>query len=753
MELNTIGDKIKSHYFILIIWVFFSSCQVEKNMIKVSTIKELNSAVKKAIPGHKILLANGTYENAEIIFTGHGNKDKPIVLTAQNPGKVVFTGLSNLKMAGEYLHASGLVFKNGHSPTSEVISFKNGTSEVCNNCRLTDCVIDNYNNPERFVRENWISIYGKNNIIDHNTLIEKRNMGVTLAIILNSQASQQNYHHVYDNYFGPRQNLGSNGGETLRIGTSHYSLTDSYTLVENNYFDKCDGEHEIISNKSGHNTYRGNVFYECRGTLTMRHGKYTLVEGNYFLGNRKPNTGGIRVINEYQTVRENYLSGITGYRFRGVLVIMNGVPDSPINRYNQVVGSEITNNVVVNSDYIQLCAGSDAERSAVPIGSSFSNNIIMSKSNTKPFTIYDDVSGISFKNNYINKSCVVPEQISEGFNHIEYTSALNQYNLLSPSSEWLNIIGFDTLKLPVLKSETGASYYPKKDNIIPFRSGKVVKVKPGINTLIDAMSKSDPGDILLLESEQRYLLTKDLIIHHPVSIISKDFKPTIQSEKQTFFRIENEGALELNNLKLDGAKSPDLVGNSVVATSRYSMNRNYRLIVKNCEVINLDVNHSFNFLKVSQHTMADTVLIDHTSFSNVTGDILPMAEEPEDLGIYNVEDVIITNSRFKNVQGTVAHIYRGGTDESTYGPIVRLQNNEFNNCGQGNQNDQKASLSFHGVQNLLIDECLWNNSAPLNLHLTNGEPISIIQNSQFINSKGIIANQENYIQKNISIKP
>ena len=45
----------------------------------------------------------------------------------------------------------------------------------------------------------------------------------------------------------------------------------------------------------------------------MRHGHHTLVEDNYFLGNRKPNTGGIGIINEYQTVRNNYLYGLTGH--------------------------------------------------------------------------------------------------------------------------------------------------------------------------------------------------------------------------------------------------------------------------------------------------------------------------------------------------------------------------------------------------------------------------------------------------------
>ena len=31
----------------------------------------------------------------------------------------------------------------------------------------------------------------------------------------------------------------------MRIGTSHYSLSYSNSIVEHNYFDRCDGEHEI----------------------------------------------------------------------------------------------------------------------------------------------------------------------------------------------------------------------------------------------------------------------------------------------------------------------------------------------------------------------------------------------------------------------------------------------------------------------------------------------------------------------------
>ncbi|MDA9240746.1 polysaccharide lyase 6 family protein [bacterium] len=148
-------------------------------------------------------------------------------------------------------------------------------------------------------------MYGKHNRFDHNHLEGKRNKGVTMAVRLNAEASQENYHRIDHNYFGSRPVLGSNGGETLRIGTSHYSLSNSYTVVENNYFDRCDGEVEIISVKSGSNHISGNLFYESRGTLTLRHGNDNLVENNIFLGNGVEHTGGIRVINKRQTIRNN----------------------------------------------------------------------------------------------------------------------------------------------------------------------------------------------------------------------------------------------------------------------------------------------------------------------------------------------------------------------------------------------------------------------------------------------------------------
>lgn len=729
--------------------LMFSGLQINSDK-KVSTLEEFDQAVKSAQPGDKIVMAAGIWRDVELVFEGHGTKTQPITLTAEKEGEVIISGLSNLSLAGEYLIVSGLVFKNGRTPTGEVISFQKNKNAVANHCTVKQCVIDNYNNPERFEPDLWVSMYGKHNSFEYNSLIDKRNQGVTLAVRLDNENSRENYHRIANNYFGPRDNLGSNGGETIRIGTSHFSLSNSNTIVENNYFDRCNGEHETISNKSGNNIYRGNVFYECVGTLTLRHGKYTLVENNYFLGNGVLNTGGIRVINEYQTVRHNYLSGLTGFRFRGALVVMNGIYNSPINRYNQVVDSKIENNLVINCDYIQLCAGSDDERTAVPVGTSFSNNVFMSNTNKNPFTIYDDISGITFKNNFINEDATLP--IQTGFEKVKFGISKNQFGLEVPDKKLLKKIGFDKVQLPITQEQAGASYYPKVGKRKTFGGGKIIPVIPGTNTILSAMASAQPGDVLLLQNAGEYLFTKDCKINKPISIKSNaGEKAIIRSSRAGFFQIENEGSLELVNVNLDGAESPDQAGNYVISTSKYSMNKNYKLFIRDCSITDLTINYGFNFFKIAQHTLADSVVVQNSTFKDITGQIFSFDKEIEDLGIYNVETVLIENCRFENVQGVVANIYRGGTDESTYGPWVNIRKTQLINCGKGVRNKLAASLSFHGVQNLRIEDTILEHSAPVKLYLTNGDPITLFKNVALIDSGEIISNSNNYTKENTTV--
>ncbi|NIJ45763.1 poly(beta-D-mannuronate) lyase [Wenyingzhuangia heitensis] len=739
--------KIK--YFLVSVSLLLLACKSEKsNSINaVSTVEAFHQKVANAKPGDEIVLANGVWNNAELLFEANGTAENPIVLKAEENGKVTLEGNSNLRIAGSYLVVKGLVFKNGFTPTTEVISFRKDSKTLANNCRLTECVIDSYNNPERHDTETWLALYGKNNRVDHNHLQGKNTKGVTMIVRLNSKESQENNHKIDHNYFGPRAVLGANGGETLRIGTSHYSLTNSKTVVENNYFDRCNGEHENISNKSCQNIYRNNVFYECRGTLTMRHGNETWVEGNVFVGNGKACTGGIRVINGQQTVVNNYAVGLTGNRFRGAFVIMNGVPNSKINRYHQVKDARVANNTFINCDNVQLCAGSDAERSAVPKNSVVLNNIFYNEHKDDVFTAYDDISGISFTNNILSPN--IKPVSKSGFRKEKLALTKNKLGLLVPTDTTLNVGA--TIKEMVSKAETGVSWYPKKDKEVAFSSGKTIKVKGGLNTLIEATINSKAGDVLELDENETYVVSKVVSIKHPITVTSSGAKkPLLLFEKKNLFQIENNGALKLQGLKIDGKKSPDDTGNAVISTSKYSMNTNYKLLVDACDFVNLDINYAFDAIKVYKNTFADTISITNSKFNNVTGSVMALDKEIDDIGIYNAEYVILKNNLYKNVGCTVLNLYRGGTDESTYGPFLELENSVFDNVGNNKRNKAKSAITLYGVQKAQLKNNIFKNSKGIDMYLVVGEPVVEVYNNNFYKSGDLtITGDQKYKVKNI----
>ncbi|MBA4743711.1 MAG: DUF4957 domain-containing protein [Muricauda sp.] len=738
----------------LFIFLFFAivivGCEPKSNETKnlVSNVEEFNALVPKLKPGDVITLANGVWKDAELLFEGVGTEEKPIKLTVEEKGKVILQGKSNLRMAGEHLHVEGLVFKNGFTPTTEVISFKKDNDNLAHNSRLTECVIDNFNNPERHEPDTWVAIYGKNNRVDHNHLAGKRNRGVTLIVRLNSEESQENNHQIDHNYFGPRQNLGSNGGETLRIGTSHYSRTNSKTMVESNYFDRCNGEHEIISNKSGMNTYKDNVFYECTGTLTMRHGENTLVDGNVFIGNNKPSTGGIRVINGKQTVINNYGIGLTGYRFRGAFVIMNGIYNSPINRYDQAKDAIVRNNTFIDCDHIQLCAGADEERNAPPIDSFMENNIFYNEDQDKLFTVYDDISGITFNNNLVSENVTLIKE--DGFFKQHLELARNEAGLLVPTDA-PNGVGAKLPDTVLEKNETGVSWYPKDDTDVLLSSGKTIDVPAGLNELYNAVANANAGDILMLEPGANYPNTKTVEINKPISITSKgDDRPTVYFEKKSLFQINNGGSLSLSHLVFDGQDSPDRTGNSVITTSKYSMNKNYKLFIDDCDFVNLDVNHSYDAIRVYKNTFADTISIKNSKFKTISGNVIALDKETDDIGIYNAEYVIYKNNSFTDIGGAALRLYRGGKDESTFGPFLEMDHNVFDNVGFDDRNKYGAAISLYGVQVIEIENNIFNKTKGINMHLVVGEPIVNVLNNNFYNSEKLtVTGDQKYTSENL----
>lgn len=718
-----------SKALVLMVSTGLSACVTLSPAIAADVLVEdqraFKEAVKSADPGDTIILANGEWEDFEILFTGNGESDRPIMLRAETKGEVVLTGQSNLRLAGQHLVVEGLVFRDGFTPTKSVIEFRRTKGDYAYNSVVRETVIDGFTNPERYETDFWVLMYGKNNRFEYNHLEGKTNQGVTMAVRLDSEESRENSHVIANNYFGPRPILGSNGGETLRIGTSHYSLSDSKTIIENNVFDRTNGELEVISVKSGRNELRGNTFLAARGTLTLRHGNNNIIEDNVFLGQGADHTGGIRVINAGQVVRNNYMEGLTGTRFGGAFTIMNGVPNSPINRYHQVKDAVIENNSILKSDRIQMGAGSDDERSAVPVDSTFSNNLIARDKGGPIFQIYDDMSGISFEKNVV--ATPGDPVFGTGFIPSSVTLTRETNGLLYPNDGIEAGVSRD-LKVTSLE-EVGVDWYPKPPAQTEFGSGQTIPVPNEDGALSAAVESAKAGDTLVLEPGS-HTVRRIITLDKPITL-SGNQSARLSFERSTLFQINDGGGLRLQGLEITGSDAPDMVGNSVIRTSPYSMTQNYRVEIEDTVIRDLDVNRFFDVIRGAKNTMADHILLKNVTIENVSGTVFNFDDEIDDFGRYNAEYVTILGSTFKDVQGPLVTLYRGGRDESTFGPHFEMRDSKLDNVGLGSRNTKKASLWLHGVQDTDIVSNEFLKSAPFLIEHTVGDPQTDIAGNRF----------------------
>jgi hypothetical protein len=140
---------------------------------------------------------------------------------------------------------------------------------------------------------------------------------------------------------------------------------------------RCDGEIEIISNKSSRNTYRYNLFEDCKGELVMRGGSHCEVIGNRF----ENCIGGVRLSGTHHRVMDNV---IVDSRKRGI-VVLYGMTEGLGGHYQAVHDCLVTNNTIVNAAEIGIHIGSGGGRdwgekgvaSIAPSCNRFAKNIVV----------------------------------------------------------------------------------------------------------------------------------------------------------------------------------------------------------------------------------------------------------------------------------------------------------------------------------------------------------------------------------------
>ena len=112
--------------------------------------------------------------------------------------------------------------------------------------------------------------------------------------------------------------------------------------------------------------------------------------------------------------------------------------------------------------------------------------------------------------------------------------------------------------------------------------------------------------------------------------------------------------------------------------------------------------------------------------------MLALNRELDDLGIYNAEYITIVDSQFENIGKAVADIYRGGTDESTFGPHFLMSESAVAATGNDKRNKSRASVRLHGVQATDIRDSEFVKSSPILIVETVGEPVTTLSGNRFV---------------------
>jgi len=377
--------------------------------------------------GTTVCLADGTYQDIELSIGGAGTEESPITVAAENPGSVFFEGEAQVRMSGSYVVFQGITFRNGNSSSSDLFQTRGSGDLPCNNCRITEITITDWD--QEFEDSNrWFLVFGMNNRIDHSWFSGKSNRGSLLTV--DRGIDDPDFAIIDHNYFGDRvppdgkefPDTSDNEYEAIRVGTSGTHQAGSFTRIENNYFERIQGEAEIISNKSSFNIIRSNTIRDSYGSIVSRHGSDAEISHNYMFADGYPFAGGIRITDANHRVFNNHIEGCSfaNSNFNGGIVLTDSDGNSD-SGYQQVDNVLIAHNTIANCVNSINLAGGKSNASRHPTNVTMVNNIITG--GVGPLFVNADEGipvGSFFAGNYVNAESFSDGSLTnlDGFNNI-----------------------------------------------------------------------------------------------------------------------------------------------------------------------------------------------------------------------------------------------------------------------------------------------------------------------------------------------
>lgn len=359
--------------------------------LTVNSLKDFENAATNAVAGAIIQLADGEYSTKHPIRIERrqGTEAAPITIRAEHRGKAIIAGTAGFALKDcEHLVLEG--FTLAHDADLPAVLL-----DDCRHVRVSR----NYFRPKERATprhvEHWVYAIGArsaHNRIDHNEFGRKVNRGTPAFVRGDDATLKCSQHDVIDhNYFHDVVNAnGENMHETVRTGGNDLGASgqSSFTLIEDNLFDQCSGEGEIISLKSSDNTVRCNTFINCFGDICLRLGNRDVICGNFMIAHDgQKGRGGVKVYGYEHRIFNNYFQGLTGKNHEAPLGLIPGVFATPTTdqlrekyKDNTTVPPTrvwIAYNTWVDCSPLQFGLKEDKERKQIPVDCTFVNNLVV----------------------------------------------------------------------------------------------------------------------------------------------------------------------------------------------------------------------------------------------------------------------------------------------------------------------------------------------------------------------------------------
>jgi poly(beta-D-mannuronate) lyase len=295
------------------------------------------------------------------------------------------------------------------------------------------------------------------------------------------------------------------------------------------------------------------------------------------------------------------------------------------------------------------------------------------------------------------------------------------------------VLPVDKNKGQINKKDFGTTWFSNDTQITTPKTVQVSTQKD----FLKALSEASSNTIIELKSGT-YKITESLKIDKTIAIQSRDKKNKAILEynganNTAAFLMLPKGNLALNAVILKGKNTQN-----AFTTKEKEMSSAYNLKIENSEISQFDY-----VLKAYKDSFSDTIAINNSIIKDCKNGI-SLAAENDDLGEYNAEFLLITNTKFSTISNYILDYYRGGYDESTIGGNLIFDNNSVINSGKLEASG--TLLKLQGIVNVTISNNIFSNNAVKTIAVLWGEKEQVNSNNKIDNS-GEFKTEQNLKQK------